>query len=120
MSNADPQFLPRQLYHAGKVIFRAGEPGDRAYIIETGAVEIAIGTGDQRKVLGAIRDGGMFGEMALIDDAPRMADAVAVKDTTCLIVAKDKFRAKVDKADPFIRGLLRILVRNVRAVTREN
>lgn len=117
MSNVGTQFLQRQLYHAGKVIFRAGEPGDRAYVIETGAVDIAIGAGDQRKVLGTIRDGGMFGEMALIDDAPRMADAVAAKDTTCLIVPKDKFREKLDKADPFIKGLLRILVRNVRAVT---
>ena len=54
-------------------------------------------------MLGTIRDGGMFGEMALIDAAPRMADAIAAKDTTCLIVPKDKFREK--------------LVRNVRAVT---
>jgi CRP/FNR family transcriptional regulator, cyclic AMP receptor protein len=88
-------------------------------VVETGAVEIAIGKGEERKVLGTIGNGGMFGEMALIDDAPRMAEAVAIKDTTCLIVAKDKFREKLGRADPFIKGLLRILVRNVRAATRD-
>lgn len=119
MSNNKSQFLPRQMFHAGKVIFREGEPGDRAFVVETGAIEIAAGKDQGRKVLGTILDGGIFGEMALIDDAPRMADAVALKDTTCFVIAKDKFREKIDKADPFIKGLLRILVRNVRAASRD-
>lgn len=109
--------MPRQNFAAGEEIFKEGMIGDVAYVVQEGEVEIAKTTSkNARKVLGFIRNGGMFGEMALIDGKPRMASATATKPTTCLIIRRDVFEKKVTGADPFVKGLLRILVRNVRSM----
>jgi len=109
--------MPRQNFEIGDVIFPEGGFGDVAYVVQIGQVEIAKTTAKgERKVLGYIGNGGMFGEMALIDGRPRMASATAVKPTTCLIIRRDIFERKLDAADPFVKGLLRILVRNLRSV----
>lgn len=117
---AADQVMPRQNFAAGEVIFPEGGIGDVAYVVQEGEVEIAkTSAKNERKVLGYIRAGGMFGEMALIDGKPRMAGATATKATTCLIIKRDVFERKLTAADPFVKGLLRILVRNVRSMAGE-
>jgi CRP-like cAMP-binding protein len=72
-----------------KVIFLEGDPGDRCYIIEDGAVRISKnipGVGEE--ALKVLRNGDYFGEMSLIDGASRSATAIANEDTTCLVIAK--------------------------------
>ena len=109
--------LQREVFFAGKVIFREGEKGVRAYLIETGQVEIWREEGGERQRLGVIGEGGIFGEMALIDNEPRMASATAVTETSCVIVPEDVFQKKLDAADPFVIALLRIFVANIRSIT---
>ncbi len=116
VTSIDPQVMPRLTFEKGKVIFREGDIGDVASVVHSGEVEIARTANGRRKVLGLIREGGMFGEMALIDGQPRMADAIATKDTTCMIVRRDLFEKKLASADPFVKGLLRIFVRNIRSM----
>ena len=112
--------MPRQTFGPGEAIFQEGMIGDVAYVVQEGEVEIAKTTSkNRRRVLGFIRNGGMFGEMALIDGKPRMAAATATKPTTCLIIRRDVFEKKLNAADPFVKGLLRILVRNVRSMADE-
>jgi CRP/FNR family transcriptional regulator, cyclic AMP receptor protein len=112
--------MPRQNFAAGEAIFQEGGFGDVAYVVQIGQVEIAkTNAKGKRTVLGYIGNGGMFGEMALIDGRPRMAAATAVKPTTCLIIRRDVFEHKLEAADPFVKGLLRILVRNLRSVADE-
>lgn len=118
----DPQqLMPRQSFAAGEVIFREGMIGDVAYVVQEGEVEIVRtqSKSQARKVLGIIRKGGMFGEMALVDGKPRMADAVALKETTCMIVKRDLFERKLESADPFIKGMIRIFVRNIRSMAED-
>ncbi|HEX9461723.1 MAG TPA: cyclic nucleotide-binding domain-containing protein [Alphaproteobacteria bacterium] len=118
----DPQqLMPKQTFAAGDVIFREGMIGDVAYVVQEGEVEIVRtqAKSQARKVLGIIRKGGMFGEMALVDGKPRMADAVAMKETTCMVVKRDVFERKFESADPFIKGLIRIFVRNIRSLADE-
>lgn len=75
-------------FRAGEVIFRQGYPGDHAYIIQSGEVEIyheePDGSVQQLALLGA---GEMFGELALMDDAPRSASARAKTDCSLQIMA---------------------------------
>ena len=61
----------------------------------------------------------MFGEMALIDNQPRMAMARAAEVTTLIFVSRMMFEQKMVKADPFVRGLLKILVGNIRSLSAE-
>lgn len=113
------EVLDRRVYAAGEVIFKEGEIGRRcAYLVQSGKVEISKKAADgAMHVLGYIADGGIFGEMALVDNKPRMAMARAVESTTVIIVTEATFEEKLRKADPFIRGLLNMFVRNIRETT---
>jgi len=106
--------LERKVFYAGQVVFKEGDLGDRAYLIQDGQIEISK-TGLPLATLGK---GELFGEMALVDDQPRMASAKALSDVSVVIISRDAFREKLAKADPFIRGLLNIFVRNIRNLTR--
>jgi len=114
-----PVGLPQQTFPAGEVIFREGMIGDVAYVVHEGEVEISRTGPKGRKVLGIIRRGGMFGEMALVDGKPRMADATATKETTCMIIRRQMFLKKLESSDPFIKGMIRIFVRNIRSMANE-
>jgi CRP-like cAMP-binding protein len=110
------KFLQRRSFQAGQQIFAQGQVGTRAYVVESGEVEIVRVQGSRRRPLGTIGPGGIFGEMALVDDQPRMADAIALSACTCLVITRDQFRKKMESADPFLQGLLRIFVRNIRSM----
>ena len=117
------EILERKTCQAGENFFKEGEEGNRAYVVQAGEVEIIKSTGDEDEdksiVLGTIGKGGIFGEMALIDDKPRMASARAGKNgATVIIVSRMLFQQKLAKTDPFIRGLLNILSENVRSITK--
>ena len=106
-------------YPAGTVIFAEGIPGYRVFIVQSGLVESSkIGANGER-VIGYVGGGELFGEMAPIDGAPRMASATAVKDTKCIVMREDVLAAKLAGADPFVRDLLFVLVRGLRQVTEE-
>ena len=80
-----------------------------------GKVEILKTTEEDQKILAVLDQGAMFGEMALIDNEPRMASARAVEGpATLLVVTREMFQKKLVRLNPFTRGLIKILVDNVR------
>lgn len=109
--------LERRHYAPKQTIFREGETGDLAYFVEAGLVRISKLDGEKQVPLGIIEEGGLFGEMALIDDEPRMASAFAARQSVCVIIPILEFRRKLVKADPLIRGLLEIFVKSLRTQT---
>ena len=113
----DQLILQRQKYGAGDHIFKEGDEGRLAYVVEEGEVEIFMIIDDHEQVLGTVGKDGIFGEMALIDNQPRMANARATKTTTIICVTRQMFEEKLNRADPFIRGLLKILADNNRDIT---
>ena len=72
-------------YQAGEVIFKKGQEGESLYVILNGNVAIA----DEGRELAMLRQGDMFGEMALISQGKRSADAVAVNDVSLLALKMD-------------------------------
>ena len=113
MSN--DRILERKTYAVGDKIFKEGDPGDRAYILQDGEVEIIKTSEDGREtILGTIGKGAFFGEMALLDNTPRMATARTTVPTTMIIITRQDFDAKMAKADPFLRGLIHVLAGTVR------
>ena len=113
------EILDRRVYHNGEVIFKEGEVGRPcAFLIENGKVEISkAGPNGEKMVLGSIGQGGIFGEMALIDNAPRMAKATSVATTTVIIITQTTLEQKLKRTDPFVRALFNIFVRNIRELT---
>jgi len=112
------EVLDRRVFAIDEIIFKEGEVSRRcAYLIESGRVEISKKTEDGKdRVLGYIPAGGIFGEMALVDNKPRMAQARAVDATAVIIISEAMLEAKLKKTDPFIRGLLNVFVRNIRTI----
>lgn len=97
-------------------VFREGEIGDLAFIVKTGTVEIYKHVEGSKVILGTLGAGGMFGEMALIDDKPRMASAHAVgDDATVMVISRKIFAKKMTRMDPFARGLIKILSNYIRS-----
>ena len=68
-------------------------------------------------MIGYVGAGEIFGEMAPIDNEPRMASATALKDTQCIVITEEEFQSKLKDADPFLNDLLYVLVRALRSVT---
>ncbi|MBL8830828.1 MAG: cyclic nucleotide-binding domain-containing protein [Rhodospirillales bacterium] len=113
------QILPRKHIRAGRAIFRKGDAGDMAYVIQSGTVEIVRPVVDQKRVIATLAAGEIFGEMALVDGKPRMADAIATTDVTVLAISAEQFQEKLKEADPFLRALLRMFVKNLRVMTEK-
>jgi len=106
------QVLERKTYQAGDRIFKEGDEGIFAYLVQAGSVEIYKEA--SQKVLSTIGPGGIFGEMALIDGKPRAASARAASGCTVVIINRANFQHRMKKSDPFVQGLLKILVDTVR------
>jgi CRP/FNR family transcriptional regulator, cyclic AMP receptor protein len=69
------RILHRREYHANEAVFFEGDPGLGMYIIEDGIVDIV--SGSVRQPLADLQHGEFFGELSLLDDAPRTASAIA-------------------------------------------
>ena len=108
--------IERRSFKDGETVFREGELGSTAFLVQSGDVEISRVNDGKDEVLAIIGIGGIFGEMALIDEKPRMATAKVKGGATIMTITKMMYESKLKTSDPFIRGLLRILVQTVRRV----
>src|SRR5882757_2324414 len=85
-------------FKAGDFIFTAGDPGDGFYLVESGRVLISATVGDDEpRVLATIGPGDFFGEMAVLDDAPRSANAQAESDTQARFLSRDELLQLLDR-----------------------
>jgi uncharacterized membrane protein len=74
----------------GQTLFHAGEPGDTLFIVRSGEVELYIkDTAGQKIVVNTVGEGGLFGELSLLDSGPRTATAVATTNTELLVLDRD-------------------------------
>jgi CRP-like cAMP-binding protein len=80
-------------FRRGEVIFHIGDPGDALFVIVEGEVKISLPseTGEEA-ILATLRAGDVFGELALLDGAPRSASASALSPTETVVLPRDKFR----------------------------
>ena len=111
------EVVQRRTFQAGDKIFKEGDEGYVAYVVQSGEVEIIKVNDNNEEVIGVIGEGGIFGEMALIDSKPRMAMARTSKSATIIVVTKQMFDEKMNSVDPFIRGLLNIFVDQIRSIS---
>lgn len=102
----------------GSQIFHEGEEGDCAYVVEKGRVEISVRRGGVKTIISTIRPGDIFGEMAIIDGAPRTASAMALEPTTLTVVTREQITTRVSEADPVLRWLFRIILDRMRGGMR--
>lgn len=108
---------------AGDQLFAEGSPGKRAYVIMEGEIEIVKQSGN-REVLLAIRPAGeVIGEMALLEQAPRMASVRAHTDARLLAIHHDELEKILNTSPSAARAMLTTMVarlRNTEAMLRES
>ena len=76
---------------AGQTVFAQGDEGDAMYVIQTGAVDIVTGAGKQKVTVASLFKQQYFGELSLLDGAPRSAAVVANRATQLLALDRDDF-----------------------------
>ncbi len=106
----------KKFLQKGEILFRDGEPGNAAFIVESGCVGIFKLVDGEEVELATLSPGELFGEMAIIDGSRRMANAVAKEETVVVEIPAKTLESKLAKSDPFLRAIMKILVNSLRSV----
>jgi CRP-like cAMP-binding protein len=94
----------------GQVIFSAGDRGREMFIVRTGSVLLRIG----ETLLETVEQGGIFGELALVDPAPRSATAIAGPDCTLVLVDAATFNDLVRRVPGLGLEVMKVMARRLR------
>lgn len=108
-ATAGPDLATRRL-NRGDVLFREGERASTAYIIDRGAVAISVDRDGERRILATRKTGEIIGEMSVIADKPRIADATATEPTVVRTVTKDILLAPPADTAPEIVAILQAIM----------
>jgi CRP-like cAMP-binding protein len=106
-------------YKESEVIFEEGTVGSEMYVLRSGSVRIyRTIEGTEVELARISKPGEFFGEMALVDNAPRSASACALKEDTRLIsLDKDKFLFLVSQQPTFALVVMHVLCEKIRAMS---
>ena len=107
-----PASAERVRYKAGDVNLKEGDHGDRMFILTAGRAQITI----RDQLLETVEEGGVFGEMALVDAGPRGASVVAETDCEVSPVDARRFEFMVCETPFFGLALMRVMSRRLRAM----
>ncbi|HXZ99509.1 MAG TPA: cyclic nucleotide-binding domain-containing protein [Candidatus Binatia bacterium] len=94
----------------GTVIFQEGDEGATMFGIVSGAVELRTGS----QVMRRLGPSEVFGEMALIDDSPRSATAVATEETTLAVIDRHRFLFLVQETPMFALEVMSVMADRIR------
>jgi len=96
---------------AGTKIVEEGKGGVGFYLILDGKAEV-IREGEK---LAELEQGNFFGELSVIDGAPRTADVVALTDTSCVVITQWAMKSLIENHPEIAQGMLEEMVRRLRA-----
>jgi CRP-like cAMP-binding protein len=107
---------PYRFFEAGEKIFLEDDAADAMYMVRSGRVDvITYGT-----VLENVRAGGIFGELALIDDGRRSAAAMATEPTEVVQIDKQTFLAVIRNDPEFALRVMSLLANRLRRMNKEH
>lgn len=104
-----PETSINRQYKPDEMIFCENEPGRELYIIQSGRVKITKMVDSQEVMLAVLQTGDIFGEMALLDNKPRSASAIASENTTMLAINKANFETMVQQQPQLATRLITLL-----------
>ncbi len=115
--------MERQVFPRGAILSRAGDPGDRLWVLARGTLGIWVDTAEGRRRLASIGTGCVVGEMGLLNDAPRSADVCADEDVCVHVLTSaaftDVLAGKPRIAQAVLTSIARQLAERLRATTEE-
>jgi CRP/FNR family cyclic AMP-dependent transcriptional regulator len=103
-------------HQRGEILFRQGDPATELFVVLDGRIAIATQAGDGREAVVAVLErGGLFGELAVFDDAPRSADARALTDVIVAAVPYAAVRTALKEQPDLLWVMVRLLAERLRA-----
>ncbi|MBN8543724.1 MAG: cyclic nucleotide-binding domain-containing protein [Alphaproteobacteria bacterium] len=96
-----------------------GSVSQEVYLIKSGRVDIVKNSPSGTVKLASLGPKELFGEMALIEERPRSASAIAVLDTECYVINAQIFEQKLNELDPFLRAIFRVMGNTIRRLSKE-
>ena len=110
--------LRRRRFRRNEIIFHQGDPGDALHIVTSGSIKIVLPSLDgEEAIIATLRSGDFFGELALLDGAPRSATAVALEACETWALPRDPFLALLDRDKALRESLLAGLAHELRRIT---
>ncbi len=107
-------------FNSGAVVFRKGEPGECMYCIQSGSCGVFEDYGTPKeKQIARLATGDYFGEMSLLDRAPRSATIVALEDTSLQVISEDSFSAFLASSPDTVLELIRQMSDRLRRATKD-
>jgi len=106
-------------YADGAVICRQGEPGDRMYVIQAGRATVVREEGGVEVVVGQLKTGDVFGEMAILDRQPRAATVRAKGVARVLTLDKRAFLRQVHEDPSLAYRILESMSLRIRRLDAE-
>jgi Cyclic nucleotide-binding domain len=104
------EIAQRVVLSAGSAVVRQGDPGDALFVVASGTLRIV----KDGRPLRDVGRGAVFGEVALLDGAPRAATVEAVTDAEVLRVPRSEFEGLLDESPEIARAVIRMLLGYVR------
>jgi len=97
-------------YEAGKVVFREGDPGDTVYVVLDGKVDLRV----NGRLVETVGPGGVLGEMALIEQAPRVASATTRTACDLLPISEARFMSMIQQTPHFALQIMKVMASRLR------
>jgi len=115
-ASPDPRLLEKfgRRFAAGEIIFREGDAGQEAFLLQEGRVRLLKKVRTVERSLMVLKPGDLFGESALVQGAPRSSTAIALTDGVALALAEGTFRALLQNNPTIAARVLQQLVRRLR------
>src|SRR5690606_5264606 len=105
----------RRNFPKGRTIVSEGEPSQSLYILLSGRAKVQRSVSEGREViLAVLGSGDFFGEMSLIDEAPRSASVITLESCDFMSIAKESFKAMLLQSNDMCMAVMRGLVRRLR------
>ena len=101
-------------FQSGEILFKAGEPGDCAYVVMEGTVEI-LSSIDSTAVVGELQINQIFGELALLNDEPRSATLRAQGDLKVMKISESLFLELIHESPGLALNVVRQLSQKLAA-----
>jgi CRP/FNR family cyclic AMP-dependent transcriptional regulator len=118
LSEADQQnltsLLRRKQLGRGELLFQQGDEGTALYIIAQGRIKISLSRRMGNVTLAIFGQGEFLGEMALLDDLPRSADAIALEDSQLYVLNRKDFLSFLSNNGHTVHAILNSLSRRLR------
>ena len=110
----------RRAFPKGRMIVAEGEPSQSLYILLSGRAKVQRSDSEGKEViLAVLTSGEFFGEMSLIDDAPRSASVITIESCDFMAIQKETFKQMLVQSPEMCQAIMRGLVKRLREADRK-